>query len=59
MKDYSIEVQVYDPLADPKEALHEYGMTLVPQAEMKPAVAVVVAVAHAACRDFTRADLAP
>ncbi len=44
--DYGIEVQVCDPLADPAEALHEYGVHLVPIAELKPAVAVVVAVAH-------------
>jgi len=58
LKDYGVEVQVCDPLADPKEALHEYGVTLVPQAEMRPAVAVVAAVAHAAYRRFTAADLA-
>ncbi len=46
LKDYGIEVQVCDPLADPNEAFHEYGITLVPYAELKPASALVAAVAH-------------
>ncbi len=44
--DYGIEVQVCDPLASPEEAQHEYGVTLIPFAELKPAAAVVAAVAH-------------
>lgn len=58
LKDYGVDVQVCDPLADPREALHEYGAILVPQSEMRPAVAVVAAVAHAAYRGLTGADLA-
>jgi UDP-N-acetyl-D-glucosamine/UDP-N-acetyl-D-galactosamine dehydrogenase len=57
LKDYGVEVQVCDPLADPGEALHEYGVTLVPHSEMRPAVAVVAAVAHAPYRLFQAADL--
>jgi UDP-N-acetyl-D-galactosamine dehydrogenase len=44
--DYGINVQVCDPLADPEEAIHEYGVQLTPIAELKPAAAVVAAVAH-------------
>jgi UDP-N-acetyl-D-glucosamine/UDP-N-acetyl-D-galactosamine dehydrogenase len=55
--DYGVKVQVCDPLADPEEAKHEYGVTLTPQSELKPAVAVVAAVAHAQYRNFTSADL--
>jgi len=33
-------------MADPAEAMHEYGVQLTPIAELKPAVAVVAAVAH-------------
>ena len=58
LADYGIEVQVCDPLADPAEALHEYAVTLVPHAELKPAVAVVAAVAHAAYRGFTVDEIA-
>ncbi|GFO57758.1 UDP-N-acetyl-D-galactosamine dehydrogenase [Geomonas silvestris] len=46
LKDYGIRVQVCDPLADPTEARHEYGVDLIPLNEVEPAVAVVAAVAH-------------
>jgi len=46
LKDYGINVQVCDPLADPEEAIHEYGVTLTAIADLKPASAVVAAVAH-------------
>lgn len=52
LQDYGIAVQVSDPLADPNEASHEYGVTLVPFAELKRAEAVVVAVAHQAYRSL-------
>ena len=41
-----INVQVHDPVALPEEAAHEYGMTLVPFGSLKPADAVILAVAH-------------
>jgi UDP-N-acetyl-D-galactosamine dehydrogenase len=50
LQDYGINVQVSDPLADPREAEHEYGVTLTPLQELKPAAALVVAVAHKAYR---------
>jgi len=53
LEDYGIEVQVHDPLADPKEVNHEYGLELVPLDELRPAVAVVLAVAHRQFRDMT------
>jgi UDP-N-acetyl-D-galactosamine dehydrogenase len=46
LEDYGINVQVCDPLADPVEALHEYGVTLYPIDKLKPCDALVVAVAH-------------
>jgi UDP-N-acetyl-D-glucosamine/UDP-N-acetyl-D-galactosamine dehydrogenase len=46
LQDYGIEAQVCDYIADPAEALNEYGISLVPFDELKPAVALVVAVAH-------------
>jgi UDP-N-acetyl-D-glucosamine/UDP-N-acetyl-D-galactosamine dehydrogenase len=58
LNDYGINVQVHDPLADPAEAVHEYGVTLVPFAELQPAAAVVVAVSHQEYRDFSPAALA-
>jgi UDP-N-acetyl-D-galactosamine dehydrogenase len=41
-----VEVQVHDPLALPEEARHEYGITLVDRDRLKPADAVILAVAH-------------
>lgn len=46
LQDYGINIQVHDPLADPAEAEHEYGIKLVAMRELKPASAVVVAVSH-------------
>ena len=44
--EYGIQVQVCDPLADPDEAIHEYGVRLTPIGDLKPASAVIAAVAH-------------
>jgi UDP-N-acetyl-D-galactosamine dehydrogenase len=41
-----VEVQVHDPLALPEETKHEYGITLTEMGKLKPADAVIVAVAH-------------
>lgn len=57
LEDYGIQVQACDPLADPDEAIHEYGVKLVPMAELKPAAAVVAAVAHRQFHSLTPADL--
>ncbi|HYX47267.1 MAG TPA: hypothetical protein VE820_10670, partial [Sphingomicrobium sp.] len=39
-------VYVHDPVADPDEAVHEYGIRLTPWQELPKAAAVVAAVAH-------------
>ncbi|GAW65991.1 nucleotide sugar dehydrogenase [Geoanaerobacter pelophilus] len=57
LKDYGMQVQVCDPLADPEETLHEYGVELTPRSQLKPAVAVVAAVAHAEFASLTGAEL--
>lgn len=57
LEDYGIEVQVHDPLADPAEALHEYGVRLVPLGELRPAAAVVAAVAHRQYREMSVEEL--
>lgn len=46
LEEYGITVQVHDPLADPDEALREYGISLVRLANLKPATALIFAVAH-------------
>ena len=43
---FGLTVQVHDPLADPYEVSHEYGIELMPVAALRPADAVIFAVAH-------------
>ncbi|MBI3993217.1 MAG: nucleotide sugar dehydrogenase [Candidatus Lambdaproteobacteria bacterium] len=46
LEEFGLRVQVADPVADPAEARHEYGIDLVPLDRLRPAQAVVLAVAH-------------
>ena len=46
LQSYGLQVQVADPEADAAEAMHEYGVTLVPAEQLLPAQAAVIAVAH-------------
>ena len=47
LKSYGAEVIVHDPLADPDEARHEYGIELTPWAALPEAAdALVLAVSH-------------
>lgn len=55
LREFGIEVQVCDPQADVAEALEEYGISLVPFVELKPADAVIVTVAH---QQFTTLSIA-
>jgi len=41
-----VAVQVHDPVALPDETAHEYGITLTPFESLRPADAVILAVAH-------------
>jgi UDP-N-acetyl-D-galactosamine dehydrogenase len=47
LKAFGVPVAVHDPLADPAEARHEYGVELTPREALEPADAVVLAVSHA------------
>jgi UDP-N-acetyl-D-galactosamine dehydrogenase len=47
LRSFGVEVQVHDPLADPGDAERQYGLSLTPLAELRPAHAVVLAVPHA------------
>lgn len=58
LEDFGAVVQVADPLADQDEALREYGVTLTPFDELKPAAAVVAAVSHRDYRTLTTDRLA-
>ncbi|WP_332675399.1 nucleotide sugar dehydrogenase [Aromatoleum sp.] len=46
LQSYGINVSVTDPHADSEEAMHEYGVTLIPWEELLPGDALVAAVAH-------------
>jgi UDP-N-acetyl-D-galactosamine dehydrogenase len=46
LKSYGIEVFVHDPYADPKEALHEYGVQLLDWDDLPRADAIVATVSH-------------
>jgi UDP-N-acetyl-D-galactosamine dehydrogenase len=47
---YGVDVRVHDPVANPDEAMHEYGVKLIPWHELPRAHAIVAAVAHTAFR---------
>jgi UDP-N-acetyl-D-galactosamine dehydrogenase len=52
LQDFGCEVAVHDPLADPQEALKEYGLVLASWDRLSASDAVVIAVAHSAYRDL-------
>ena len=51
LTDFGVAVQLHDPIADSELLQREYGLSLMPLNELKPADAVVLAVAHHAYRD--------
>lgn len=46
LKEYGVKTQICDPLADPNEANHEYGISLKEITDLPPADAMVAAVNH-------------
>jgi UDP-N-acetyl-D-galactosamine dehydrogenase len=46
LRSYGADVHVHDPVADPREAVHEYDVTLQPWDQLPKAHALVLAVAH-------------
>jgi UDP-N-acetyl-D-galactosamine dehydrogenase len=46
LQSYGLTVNVHDPVADPDEARHEYGLELVDWERLPQASAIVAAVAH-------------
>jgi UDP-N-acetyl-D-mannosaminuronate dehydrogenase len=54
---YGVNVIVHEPIADAGEAMHEYGVTLTPWAELPRAQAIVAAVAHQAYKDMSVAEI--
>jgi UDP-N-acetyl-D-galactosamine dehydrogenase len=58
LRRFGAEPVVCDPVADPAEARHEYGIDLAPLVPLPQAEAVIVAVAHRQIRALTPAALA-
>ena len=56
LRSYGVEVCVHDPLAEPSEAVHEYGVELVPWDDLPRAAAIVAAVAHSPYREMPVED---
>jgi len=46
LQDYGIEVHVHDPIADPDEARHEYGLEIEAWEDLPRAEAIIAAVSH-------------
>jgi UDP-N-acetyl-D-glucosamine/UDP-N-acetyl-D-galactosamine dehydrogenase len=46
LESFGLQVQVHDPLASPQDAKHEYGLTITGLGALRPADAVILAVAH-------------
>ena len=55
---FGASVRVHDPVADPAEALREYGVQLTPWDELPRADALVAAVAHRAYEQYSADALA-
>ncbi|ODT33366.1 MAG: GDP-mannose dehydrogenase [Lautropia sp. SCN 70-15] len=51
LQSYGAEVIVHDPVADPDEAMHEYGLKLTAWEDLPKAGAAVAAVGHARLRE--------
>jgi UDP-N-acetyl-D-galactosamine dehydrogenase len=56
LQSYGASVVVHDPVAAPEEALHEYGVKLVPWEQLPKAAAIVAAVAHRAFKARPASD---
>jgi UDP-N-acetyl-D-galactosamine dehydrogenase len=54
LKDFGLKVSIYDPWAEPKEVMHEYGLTITNTLPNKKFDAVVLGVSH---NEFTQIDL--
>ena len=53
LNDYGMKVSIYDPWAEPKEVMHEYGLEITNKLPTKQFEAVVFGVAH---NEFLKLD---
>jgi UDP-N-acetyl-D-galactosamine dehydrogenase len=54
LKNFDIQVDVYDPWANPDEVMHEYGITVVNQLPSEKYSAAILAVSH---KEFANLDI--
>lgn len=57
LKEYGINPLIADPVADQKEACHEYGIEFVDMSELEGIDALVIAVAHAQFSELSLTDI--
>lgn len=57
LRDYGVQIDLHDPLADPSEALEEYGLALTAAPEPGAYDGIILAVAHGAYRAMGAAVL--
>jgi len=57
LQDYGCEVSVHDPIAEPAEAQHEYGIQLIKWENLPQADALVAAVSHTQYLEMTMTEL--
>ncbi|WP_313760969.1 nucleotide sugar dehydrogenase [Rhizobium sp.] len=57
LREFGCAVSVHDPLADPGDARHEYGIELVRWEDLPQADAIVIAVPHRQYQDMPSGDL--
>ncbi len=57
LNEYGVQPLVVDPWASQRDAMHEYGVTLTPLAEIKDADCIILAVAHDDFKKMSLEDL--
>ncbi|WP_446890095.1 Vi polysaccharide biosynthesis UDP-N-acetylglucosamine C-6 dehydrogenase TviB [Acinetobacter lwoffii] len=56
LKEYELDLNIYDPWVDPKEVEHEYGLTPITQLKEHHYDAVILAVAHEEFKNMSVED---
>jgi UDP-N-acetyl-D-galactosamine dehydrogenase len=56
LEEFGLNIQIYDPHADADDTFREYGLKLTPIDDLKPAGAIVLAVAHHEFKSLTVED---
>ena len=57
LKEYGVEVAIYDPIADANEAKMLYGVEFIDKSELKDMDAVILAVAHEEFKSMTADEI--